>query len=170
MKLQRYISTPAIGMGTSRLLGEAMDRAPHPYHAAELASITGISPDRARGWLQANLAAEKISARYVPHPAGRGRPLAEYWRGRDRIADTWREVGDMTEQTDADIIKGRRPVSWRDATRTSWSVDENDTVTAMKGSSVVRFGRMEGCDRTPDGMAIRIQDGPTLVFKRSQKR
>lgn len=168
--MKRYITTPSIGMGATRILEDAMDRAPHPYYAAELASIAGISPDKARGWLQSNLAAEKVSARYVPHPTGRGRPMAEYWRGRERIADTFPEADDMTDRTDTDISTGRRPVCWRDGQRTSWSVDENDTVTAMKGASVVRFGKMEGCERTKEGMAIRIKDGPTLIFKRGGKR
>lgn len=167
--MKPYLTTPAAGIRSTRILADAMDGAPHPYTAAELAALTGIPLTVTVGWLNRNLAAGKISARRVQRPTLLGKPITEYWRGEASIMDTWAEVPDMTERTEQDISEGRRPVSWRDGTRTSWSVDELGTVTAMKGRSVVRMGQLERMERTGDGMKLSIKDGPVLIFARGRK-
>lgn len=166
--MKPYLTTPAAGIRITRILADAMDGAPHPYTAAELAAITGIPLTVTVGWLNRNLAAGKISARKVLRASLLGKPITEYWKGTQSIMDTWDEVPDMSERTEKDISEGQRPVSWRDGTRTNWSVDELGTVTAMKGRSVVRMGYMERMERTGEGMAITIKDGPVLFFKRRQ--
>ena len=161
----RYISG-ACTMGQSARLGEAMDRAPRPYTVEELADITGVPPYAVRGWVRANYIAQKISRRPIMRDTRAGRPLHEYWRGTQSIINTFEGANDMDEQTRRRLEDGTRPVTWRDDTRTTWSVDEADMVSAMKGSAVVRFGKMASVRTTQTGMTIRIKDGPELRFKR----
>lgn len=162
----RYLSCASCTMSQSVILGEAMDRAPRPYTVEELSDITGIPPYAVRGWVRANYIGCKINRRPILRDTRAGRPLHEYWRGGSTIINTFYGAEEMDDNTTKRLEGGDRPVTWRDATRVTWSVDEANIVCAMKGNAVVRFGKMQSVRTTQTGMTIRIEGGTELKFKR----
>ena len=159
--LKGYYSSPSVGIANATRIGDALDRAPRPYTASELAGITGCGLNTVRAFLARNLAKEAISVRLLPS-TGRS-PLHEYWRGREPVEFTFAEAAPMDEEIGKAIKEGRRPVAWRDGERTTWSIDEAEGVCAMQGSRLLRFGRAERITDNKTSVSIRTQS-ITLTF------
>lgn len=166
--MRAYLSTHAVGLNNMATIGGALDRAPRPYTAGELAEITGLDLYVVKAFLLRNSNRGKISVRDTPRPDGRCGPMVrEYWRGQGSIWDTFAEgVGELDEETENKIISGARPVSWRGPSRTVWSLDELGTISTMSDRNVVRLGRVESAKATKTGITIRMEDGTALAFKR----
>lgn len=166
--MTRYLSSKAVGVGNVAILGGALDRAPRPYTVAELADITHLPLHVVKAFLFRNANQGKISVRDTPRPDGRcGRHVREYWRGTLGIWDTFSEgVLEMNEDTEQQIIDGQRPVSWKEPSRTVWSIDETGTVATMRDKNIVRLGHMERAARTREGLTIRIEGGTSVTFRR----
>ena len=169
---RRYRTANRCGIAPTSIIAGAMDRAPRPYTLQELAEVTGLPSPTVLAFLTANTYAEHISWREVARdrPHETGKPLREYWRGNRTVWFTFgEEVDEMDERIARSLTEGKRPVSWKDGTRTVWSIDETETVSAMRGNNVTRLGRAEKVEAVKSGYTIRIRDGPTLQFEKEGK-
>lgn len=160
--LKGYYSSPSVGIARATRIGEALDRAPRPYTASELAEISGCGLTTVRAFLMRNTAKRAVSVRTIPGEGG-GRPLHEYWRGTELAEFTFQEAAPMDEDTGRAIKEGRRPVAWRDGQRTTWSIDEAEGVCAMQGSRLLRFGKAERITDNKTSVSIRTKS-ITLTF------
>lgn len=169
--MRAYLSTPSGGLNIMATIGGALDRAPRPYTATELAEITGVDLVQVKAFLLRNKYNGRISVRDTPRPDGRCGPMVrEYWRGQRSIWDTFAEgVGDLDEETEHKIINGTRPVSWKGPSRTVWSLDELGTISTMSDRNVVRLGRVESAKATRTGITIKMEDGTAVAFKRRKE-
>ena len=166
--LKDYLCSPTCSMRTMMRLGSALDRAPRPYTAAELAEITDTPMIVVLAFLKKNKVCCKVSSRRiqrVPWTDG-GKLISEYWRGQSGVTDTFTVDNMMDGNTEDRLKQGKRPVSWRDANYTSWSIDEADTVATMRGGSVVRLGKLDGVSFSKQGVTIRVANSMRITFKR----
>lgn len=161
-----YLSSPKVPMGIMVSIGAALDRAPRPYTARELSTITGIPMGQVCAFLKCNTIKEKVSSRVIPRPGG-GKPTMEYWRGRARVMDTFTVDNMMDGNIESKIKEGKRPVAWRDGNYTQWSIDETDTVATMRGGSVVRLGKLEGVSYSKQGVTLRVANSMKITFRRT---
>lgn len=167
--MTKYRTANRCGIAQTVLIGDALDRAPRPYTAQELAEVTGCDGYTILAFLNANTYAEHISCREVARdrPHETGKPLREYWRGDRTVWFTFGEgVEKMDEKIGKSLTEGKRPVSWKDGTRTVWSIDETETVSAMRGNNVVRMGKAQEIKALRTGYSIRIEGGPVLRFRK----
>lgn len=172
--MTRYRTSPRCGISLTVLIGSVLDTAPRPYTVAEIVEISRQPTNVVTAFLKANSYADHVSWREMPrdrpHEEG-GKPVREYWRGDRTVNATFSEgVGIMDEKIGKRLEEGERPVSWRDGTRTVWSIDETETVSAMRGNNVIRMGRAEKVTAVKTGYTIRIRDGPVLKFKKEAVR
>lgn len=161
-----YLCSPKVSMRTMLRIGAALDRAPRPYTAGELTEITGVPRMQVLAFLKCNLIKEKVSARFMPRPGG-GKPLREYWRGQWSVNDTFRVDDMMDGNIENKIKEGKRPVAWRDGNYTCWSIDETNTVATMRGSAVVRLGKLEGVSYSKQGVTLRVANSMKITFRRT---
>lgn len=168
--MKKYLSSPHCGLYAMTRLGDALDEAPHPYTIGELIKITGVTRSQAYSFLARNIKSGRIRSRTIQRVGQSGKPATEYWRGTNSIMDTFGEAGDMDDETAERITQGKRPVSWRDDQRTSWSVDANETITAMRGNNTIRLGRMESASMTESSIILRVQGGPSVSFERKRRQ
>ena len=160
--MTRYYSSPSVGIARANRIGAALDRAPRPYTASELAEITGCDLTTVMAFLARNVGAERVTSRPIARVGG-GKPLHEYWRGTDLAETTFNEAAPMDENTGKAIKEGKRPIAWRDGERTTWSIDETERLCAMQGSRLVRLGKAEEITDNKTSVSIRTQ-GITLTF------
>lgn len=73
MSPARYLSTPAVGILRTNIIGGAFDRATHPLTACEIQEITGQPYAIVLGFLMKNDFNGRISSRIIPRPGG-GKP------------------------------------------------------------------------------------------------
>ena len=71
--MSRYLSAPAVGILRTNIIGEAIDRAPHPLTACEIQEITGQPYPIVLGFLMKNDFNGRLSSRMIPRPGG-GKP------------------------------------------------------------------------------------------------
>ena len=50
---------------------------------------------------------------------------------------------------------------------TSWSIDEGDNVATMRGSSVVRLGKVESVSFAKTGVTVAVNNGIRVTFRRA---
>lgn len=163
-----YLCSPAVGMTVMVRLGAALDRAPRPYTAPELAEITGVPISQVNAFLRCNKVKCKVSARTTSRiPTGTGRPLLEYWRGQAEVMDTFRVDNMMDGNTEDRLRMGKRPVTWRDGNYTNWSIDEADTVATMRGGEVVRLGKLDGVSFSKQGVTLKVAKSMKITFRRA---
>lgn len=164
--MRDYLCSPAVNMRTMAKIGAALDRAPRPYTASELAEITGVPLIKVVAFLKHNKVCCNVSARPIPRIPVEGKPLLEYWRGQSGVMETFRTDDTMDGKIEMKLRQGDRPVSWRDGNHTSWSIDETDTVATMRGGSVVRLGKLEAVTYSKQGVTIAVKDSVRMTFKR----
>ena len=160
-----YLGSPKVSMNTALALGAAMDRAPRPYTAHELAEITGFDRMVALAFLKCNTRKGKISARTIPRPGG-GKPMCEYWRGTAGVDYTFKVDDMMDGNIENKLKQGTRPVAWKDGNHTSWSIDETETVATMRGGNVVRLGKLEGVSYSKTSVTIKVKGAANITFRR----
>lgn len=168
--MREYLCSPKCGLSTTARIGRFLDRAPRPYTAPEIAEITGIPLLQVRGFLQCNSVNDKISSRRVTRATVGMRPgkmIIEYWRGGMGVIDTFTVDNMMDDKTEGRLREGKRPVSWRDGNHTSWSIDEGDNVATMRGSSVVRLGKVESVSFAKTGVTVAVNNGIRVTFRRA---
>lgn len=168
----RYLSAPSVGMEVTVRLGKLMDAAPRPYTAKDLAELSGESIYKVRAFLDKNRINDRVQTATMPvyYPRHGYVDQLIYWRGKGDMWATFAGVGDMDDRTQERIIRGERPVSWRDLHRTVWTVDELDEVATIRDRSMVRLGRLEQADRIADGISLRIDCGAEIRFRKEEKR
>lgn len=93
--------------------------------------------------------------------------MQEYWRGMSGIFDTFKVENMMDDKTEGKLREGIRPVAWRDANSTNWSIDETDQVATMRGGAVVRLGKVEGISYSKQGVTVTVKDGIRVTFRRA---
>ena len=162
-----YLCSPKVSMRTKAEIGAALDRAPRPYTAEELAEITNIPRMQVLAFLKCNTIRGRVSARFIPRPITGGKPRLEYWRGTAGVIDTFRVENMMDDKTEGKLREGRRPVAWKDGNHNSWSIDEADEVATMRGGSVVRLGKLEGVSYSKQGVTITVRDAASITFRRA---
>lgn len=161
-----YLCARSCGMICTQKLGRAMDRAPRPYTASELAEITTIPLDKVKAFLRRNTANDKICSRMTAWTVGEGRPqVREYWRGQYGLEHTFEVSNMMDERTESRLKQGVRPVSWRDSNHTNWSIDEAGTVAMMRGTECVRLGKAEAISYSKQGVTVKLP-GTRITFQR----
>ena len=168
--MREYLCSPKCGLSATARIGRLLDIAPRPYTAPEIAELTGYPLLQVRGFLQCNSANDKISSRRISRTtAGRepGRMMVEYWRGGMGVIDTFTVDNMMDDKTEGRLREGKRPVSWRDGNHTSWSIDEGDNVATMRGSSVVRLGKVESVSFAKTGVTVAVNNGIRVTFRRA---
>ena len=164
--MRDYLCSRTCGLTVSAKIGAALDRAPRPYTVTELVEITGIPMLTVNAFLRCNKANDKVSARRIPNTGIPGPAPLEYWRGTSGVMETF-EVSNMMDGTTEDGLKnGKRPISWRDGNRNNWSIDEADTVAAMRGDSVVRFGKLDVISYSKQGVTIKVKNSIKVTFLR----
>ena len=166
--MKDYLCSGSVNMSTMLRLASALDRAPRPYTARELAEITGIPLTTTTAFLKRNKIWSKVSSRPASRIGG-GPMTTEYWRGQGGVADTFRVDNMMDEDTEGRLREGKRPVSWKDGNHTSWSIDEADTVATMRGNAVVRLGKLDGVSFSKQGVTIRVANSMAMTFKRERR-
>ena len=165
MSNPRYLTSYKAGIKITHQLGDFLDRAPHPVTAEEIHRATGEDYPVISAFLKKNSFAGRINSQQIPRPGG-GKPYREYWRGDRDIQTTFGGIDEiMDDRTTERLEKGERPVAWRDETHTTWSVDENEALTAVQGNRCLRFGRAEGIDIKRTVVRIRTAGG-SITFKR----
>lgn len=171
MNNKRYLCSTTCGIKNTARLGEALDRAPRPYTAPELAEITKIPLVTVTAFLKRNRTWNMVNSRYIPRTVAGlppGKQMLEYWRGQSTVAFTFQCDNMMDDRTEGRLREGRRPVSWRDGNNASWSIDEADNVAAMRGSAVVRLGKLDNVSFSQQGVTVSVRDGTAITFRRSQ--
>lgn len=163
--MKDYLCSPKVSMRTMLRIGAALDRAPRPYTAKELAEITSIPMTQVCAFLKCNVIKEKVSSRTIPRIGG-GKPTTEYWRGQSGVIDTFRVDDMMDGNIETKLKEGKRPVAWQDGNHTRWSIDEADTVATMRGGSVVRLGKLEGVSYSKQGVTLRVANSMKITFRR----
>ena len=166
--MRDYLCSRSCGLAVMTRIGSALDRAPRPYTASELAEVSGIPQMQVMAFLRHNTVCGKVSSRRIPRTGG-GKPLMEYWRGQGDVMETFWTDDTMDEKMENRLREGQRPVSWRDGNRTAWCIDETDTVCTMRGGSVVRLGKLESVSFAKGGVTIRVKDSISMTFKRDRQ-
>ena len=171
MNRRDYICSKSCGLSATAKIGEALDRAPRPYTADELAEITGYPLMKVLAFLKCNKINDKINSHYVSKFSVRGeygKDMLEYWRGQADIISTFQVDNMLDERTEDKIREGKRPVAWRDGNNTSWSIDEANTVATMRGSSVVRLGKLDAVSFSSQTMTLAVSNGMKVTFRKGQ--
>ena len=164
--MRDYLCSAKCGLSATAKIGGALDRAPRPYTAGELAEITQLPLGIIKAFLRRNTTCEKVNSHSIARIGG-GRPMQEYWRGMSGIFDTFKVENMMDDKTEGKLREGIRPVAWRDANFTNWSIDETDQVATMRGGAVVRLGKVEGISYSKQGVTVTVKDGIRLTFRRA---
>lgn len=164
--MRDYLCSAKCGLSATAKIGGALDRAPRPYTAGELAEITQLPLGIIKAFLRRNTTCEKVNSHSIARIGG-GRPMQEYWRGMSGIFDTFKVENMMDDKTEGRLREGKRPVSWRDGNHTSWSIDEGDNVATMRGSSVVRLGKVESVSFAKTGVTVAVNNGIRVTFRRA---
>lgn len=165
--MRSYRSSPAITMEAAKTIGDALDRAPRPYTAQELAAITGLPLAAVVAFLKRNVRIRLVSSHRISRSAlgsSSGKPTAEYWRGSGSISVTFGGMHAISQKDAKNMEHGQRPIAWRDGPST-WSIDETDMVCVRQGSSLVRVGTAEGITAQESKLDIRIRGGTALSFE-----
>lgn len=167
----RYYCARTGTLRVTQSIGEAMDRAPRPYTASEIAQITGLPIGSVQAFLVRNLQKGAVSMHFIPRRgASCGKPQREYWRGRDTISYTFGRGSMITEEQARELEAGRRPIQWRETASTVYSIDETDTLAVRRGEQVIVMGQVQQVRANKGKMAVRIKDGPRLEFSTKPKR
>ena len=166
----RYYCSPKASLRITGILGEAMDRAPRPYTATELAAITGVPIDTIKAFMRRNLQTGTVSMRLIPRVgSSSGKRQREYWRGHADISGTFGRGNMITAEQARELAGGRRPVQWRETASTVWSIDETDTLAVRRGEQVIRMGTAQEISADSRSMTVQVKDGPKMEFSIKQK-
>lgn len=167
MSNPRYLTSYNAGIRLTHILGDCLDRATHPMTAEEIHRATGQPYPVVCGFLKKNSFARKVSSQQIPRPGG-GKPYREYWRGDRDIQSTFGDVDNMMDKrTSERLAQGERPVAWRDGSHTTWSIDENEALTAVQGNRCLRFGTAQRIDNKSTVVRIATAYG-AFTFKKEK--
>lgn len=167
----KYYCSSTSKLRETEIIGEAMERAPRPYTASEIAQITGLPINIIRAFLWRNFQKGTVSMHFIARRgASCGKPQREYWRGRDSINYTFGRGSMITEEQARELEAGRRPIQWRETASTVYSIDETDTLAVRRGEQVIVMGQVQQVRANKGRMAVRIKDGPRLEFSTKPKK
>lgn len=163
--MPRYFCSAASNIHATSIIGDALDRAPRPLSAGELASITGLPINVITSFLQRNQQRGRISVRVIARrDSDSGKPMREYWRGADCIHHTFGRGEMLSREQARELAQGHRPIQWRETGSTVWSIDETDTLAVRRGEQVVCMGRVQSITERAGGITVTVRNGPRMEF------